>query len=172
MTKLYGPRGTTHSSSYAAAKKSWPYACWIEGAGRYATVAYCRDTTVTLHETYEAAREALAFIDQSRCGGRCHDMHAVYDLAAGPLARVDDLDPEVVTWRGPQHANRVRSEATDRGRIRAARKLRDCPGLFTATALMTVTSRLELLQAQGVTGLEDLSSHAEQLWLEQMRPQS
>lgn len=171
MTKLYGPRGTTHSSPYVAAQRSWPDACWIEGSGRFATVAYCRDTTVTLHATYNDARTALHFIDQTGCGGRCHDMHAIYDLAAGPLARIDDLDPEVIAYRAPLHAKRVRTEAVDRGRLIAAKQLHDDSGVIQVSVLFTVHEQLEALQNEGMTSLEDLTTTAAQLWLQQLHPQ-
>lgn len=48
---------------------------WISGRGRFAVVAYCRVTTVTLWETPDAARHACRVIDATGCGGRCRNRH-------------------------------------------------------------------------------------------------
>lgn len=53
---------------------------WIRGDGRFALVADCNYTTVTLHETLERAEEVKAEIDRFGCGGRCIRSHKIMDL--------------------------------------------------------------------------------------------
>jgi len=69
-----------HKDSKALAKRTWPRAAWISGAGRYASVAVCRDLTVILFQELADARAAKALIDQTACGGACCRNHYLYDL--------------------------------------------------------------------------------------------
>jgi hypothetical protein len=63
--------------SAAKAKKLWPKAHWIEGAGPYASVSHCPPgTTVMLCKTMVEAQQAKAFIDELGCGGQCNGKHA------------------------------------------------------------------------------------------------
>lgn len=65
----------------AEAKRRWPKAIWTDGDAPYACVTRCRDTTVELFATLEAAEHAKQFIDDCGCGGRCCKAHQVVKLA-------------------------------------------------------------------------------------------
>lgn len=65
---------------YAKARKRWPRAEWIQGEGRWASVARCRVLTVMLHSEMGKATEAKAFIDRLGCGGACTGDHSIVDL--------------------------------------------------------------------------------------------
>jgi hypothetical protein len=62
------------------ARKRWPKAEWIEGNGRYASLAHCQCLTVCLFETQAEAERAKRAIDSSGCGGRCYKHHEIVDL--------------------------------------------------------------------------------------------
>jgi hypothetical protein len=65
-----------------AAKKRYKRAIWIDGDGRYATVAACNGpVTVMLHETREKAERAKRRIDSLGCSGSCSNAHTILDLA-------------------------------------------------------------------------------------------
>jgi hypothetical protein len=64
----------------ATAERRWPAAAWIAGTGPHASVAYCRVTTVMLHDRPEDADQAKQFIDRFGCGGQCTRRHEVIDL--------------------------------------------------------------------------------------------
>lgn len=49
----------------------------IKGEGQFAVLAHCGHLTVTLWPTQAEAQDALAFIDQTGCGGRCYRRHEV-----------------------------------------------------------------------------------------------
>jgi len=68
------------SQYYLKVDKKWPNNCWIEGEGRYALVAFCRDISITLHEDLQDAIEDKQFINECGCGGACHKAHVIYDL--------------------------------------------------------------------------------------------
>ncbi len=70
----------THRTHKTMAKCIWRRAEWIEGTGPYATVAYCRNTTVQLHSSEKQARTALDFINRVGCGGFCEKRHDVVRL--------------------------------------------------------------------------------------------
>lgn len=72
MTRRKGYKGT--------ARRVWPRAIWVHGQGPYAVVAYCKQTTVTLHASLEDAQASRGFIDRTGCGHRCHRAHRVIDL--------------------------------------------------------------------------------------------
>lgn len=74
--------GVSHRSYRTLAKCLWPRSCWVAGTGRYASVAYCRVTTIELHETLESAEKAKATIDRLACGGLCYGSHRIVDLEA------------------------------------------------------------------------------------------
>ena len=54
--------------------------CWIIGEGSFACVAYCRHTSVSLHEDFESAQSAKRTIDRAGCGGFCTGRHEVIEL--------------------------------------------------------------------------------------------
>lgn len=72
-----------HRTYRTFAKCIWPRAEWILGDGPYATIAYCRVTTIELHADLDAARCALAVIDSTGCGGRCSRRHKLVQLELG-----------------------------------------------------------------------------------------
>lgn len=55
---------------------------WISGRGRFAVIAYCRSTTVTLWTEPAFARRAVQTIDSTGCGGRCVRRHALVYVEA------------------------------------------------------------------------------------------
>lgn len=71
---------SAHRTYRTMAKCVWRRAAWIQGNGPYASVAYCRVTTVMLYATAAEAEEAKAIIDASACGGRCSRRHEVIQL--------------------------------------------------------------------------------------------
>jgi hypothetical protein len=76
------------------ARRRWPKAIWIIGAGEYASVSRCPpDPTVMLFETRMEAEIAKAVIDDSACGGRCRRDHEIVFLGAGkgcpPIPRAE-----------------------------------------------------------------------------------
>ncbi len=81
------------NSTVCRARKLWPKAEWIEGNGRYATVASCGVLTVMLHRTRAKARQALAWIDELCCGGQCRGIHAMYDIFSVAPSACLPLDP-------------------------------------------------------------------------------
>lgn len=63
------------------AKKLWPRAEWIAGEGRYALVAPCRVTTVTLYQSLDEATLEKERIDIMGCGGVCNpERHRIVKL--------------------------------------------------------------------------------------------
>jgi hypothetical protein len=62
------------------ARARWKKADWIEGDGEWATVAACRNLTITLHKTSAEAEKAKTFIDKIGCGGFCRRNHSVVHL--------------------------------------------------------------------------------------------
>jgi len=68
------------SNSMKLAKKLFPDAAWVCGDGRYALVAFCRDTTVALYKTMEEAEAQKSVIDEFGCGGLCVNQHKIIDL--------------------------------------------------------------------------------------------
>lgn len=56
---------------------AYPRAAWIVGRGPFAVLAWCHVLTISLHPDLEAARKSLAFIDSTRCGGRCTGRHEI-----------------------------------------------------------------------------------------------
>ncbi len=69
-----------HRAFKTFAKCVWPRAEWITGDGEWASVSYCRVTTVKLFETYEEAAQAKRLIDSDACGGDCWNNHKVVRL--------------------------------------------------------------------------------------------
>lgn len=69
-----------HRSFRTLAACVWRRTCWIRGTGPYATVAYCRSTSVQLHDTREEAEGSLAFINELACGGFCRKDHHLVKL--------------------------------------------------------------------------------------------
>ena len=70
----------SHRTVHTLARCTWPRAHWIAGGGQFASVAYCRGTTVMLWPTAEAAHEARRDIDAYGCGGACVRRHDVIEL--------------------------------------------------------------------------------------------
>lgn len=66
-----------------AARKRWKRAVWIQGQGRWAVVAYCNHTSVSLHIDRIDAVHSMAFIDRLGCGHQCQRVHALIDMEAG-----------------------------------------------------------------------------------------
>lgn len=62
------------------AKDRFPLAECINGNGRWATLAWCKDCRVHLHETKSKAIKALVAIDFMGCGGCCRGNHMLIDL--------------------------------------------------------------------------------------------
>lgn len=74
--------GSRHRTWSALKRCIWPRAEWVSGCNQWASVAYCRVTTVVLWPTEAQAREALDFIDSTGCGGACRGRngHALIKL--------------------------------------------------------------------------------------------
>lgn len=70
-----------HRSGATMARCIWPRAHWITGYhyGTYASVSYCRGTTVMLWDTAELAEAAVRDISGA-CGGACRNNHHVIHL--------------------------------------------------------------------------------------------
>lgn len=77
----------SHRTWAAIGRCIWPRAIWVQGSGAWASVAYCRATTVMLHETESDARQSLQVIDRFGCSGRCTRRHQLVRLA---LADIDN----------------------------------------------------------------------------------
>lgn len=69
-----------HRSYRTRAQCEWPYAVWIVGRGRFATLAWCRVLSVMLHDTLEDAQQAQDTINRYGCGGMCTRDHRIVDL--------------------------------------------------------------------------------------------
>lgn len=71
-----------HRSPATWARCAFPRAHWVTGYhhGAYASVSYCRGTTVMLWATQTEAEEAVRQIDASACGGACGRNHRVIGL--------------------------------------------------------------------------------------------
>lgn len=52
-------------------------AAWVTGAGPYLVLAYCRQLTITRHQTLERAVKAKQGIDGSGCGSNCVGVHVI-----------------------------------------------------------------------------------------------
>lgn len=74
MTRRKGYRGT--------ARRIWKRAVWVRGQGPFAVVAYCNQTSVSLHAELADAQASRAFIDRTGCGHRCYRDHRIVDLEA------------------------------------------------------------------------------------------
>ncbi len=72
---------SSHRTWKTLGKCLWPEAAWVMGVGEWASVAYCRVTTVMLWPTEQDARAGLEFIDMTGCGGRCGRLHALVRIA-------------------------------------------------------------------------------------------
>jgi hypothetical protein len=67
------------------ARKRWNgILAWVRGEGQYAVLSACaRDMTARLYPTLPAAREGLAELDRTFCGGGCRGKqgnHWIEDL--------------------------------------------------------------------------------------------
>lgn len=69
-----------HRTHATMANCVWKRAAWIHGRGQFAVVAYCRVTTVTLHDNIESATDAKRLIDGGACGGLCSRNHEIIEL--------------------------------------------------------------------------------------------
>ena len=62
--------------------RHWSHALWIEGNGRFASVAACPPGhTVMLFEQKTDAEEAKKAIDDTGCSSGCCGRHSVVDLS-------------------------------------------------------------------------------------------
>lgn len=71
--------GRAHRSAATMARCIWRHAHWVTGYhhGTYASVSYCRGTTVMLWATAAQAEQAVQDM-YSACGGACrNDHHAI-----------------------------------------------------------------------------------------------
>ena len=83
IMKVYRRHNCTkqHRKYSAAAKCIWPKAK-ILGDGPYASLSKCPPYyTVFLYGTEEEAMNAMAWIDECGCGGRCVRKHEVIKIA-------------------------------------------------------------------------------------------
>lgn len=62
------------------ARCTWNRAHWVLGDGPYASVSYCRGTTVVLHQELAKAQAAKVTIDAFGCGGACTRNHRVIQI--------------------------------------------------------------------------------------------
>lgn len=69
-----------HQTWNAVARCRWPRAEWVHGAGPFATLAHCGGLTVMLHRIRAEAEQALRFLGQFGCSGRCHGRHELVEL--------------------------------------------------------------------------------------------
>ena len=53
---------------------------WVEGAGEYAVVAWCRTPTITLWPKPDLAHAALTELNALACGGRCTGRHEIVHI--------------------------------------------------------------------------------------------
>ena len=69
---------------HAQARERWPEAEWVDGNGRWATLARCEVLTVALHKRREDAERALDFLAMCGCGNRClgKSRHELVDMDA------------------------------------------------------------------------------------------
>lgn len=83
MPKIYRQHrcDRKHRKYNAMAKCIWPRAEWIVGEGPFASVAYCRVTTVELFADEDRAAAAKRMIDSTGCGGMCSKRHEIIELA-------------------------------------------------------------------------------------------
>lgn len=65
---------------HAVARKRWPRACWIDGEGPWALLAYCTPLTITLWKTREEAEDSKLVIDRLGCGHTCINDHAIFEI--------------------------------------------------------------------------------------------
>lgn len=79
-----------HRTYSTVARCIWPHACWVDGEGPYATLAWCRVLTVQLHRTIAEARSAKRVIDSSACGGRCRGQRG-HEIVM--LAKLEEMRP-------------------------------------------------------------------------------
>ena len=52
-------------------------AVWTSGKGPYLLLAYCRELTITRHQTLEAAVKNKRLLDSDACGGCCSNIHVI-----------------------------------------------------------------------------------------------
>ncbi len=91
-----------HLTWRAFAECAWPGAAWIEGEGRWASVAWCRDLTVQLFDSLDDAIAAQDAIDRKACGGACERRHELVELVipAAPVTRCTRYAvPEIIGVR-------------------------------------------------------------------------
>lgn len=72
-----------HRTHQTLAECCWPHAAWVVGDGPYAVLAHCDMLSITLHDTPEAGRVALARVDELRCCRKCDGRHELVVLSLG-----------------------------------------------------------------------------------------
>ncbi|GAB2474443.1 hypothetical protein [Xylanimonas ulmi] len=66
-----------HRTERAFMRCALPRAVWVVGEGAYAVIAWCRVTTVSLHEELDSAEASKRLIDNHGCGGACRGAHEI-----------------------------------------------------------------------------------------------
>lgn len=72
-----------HREAGTFLKCALPTLAWVQGAGVYAVIAWCKVPTVTLWPTPTLAGSALRELNAIRCGGRCTNRHEVIRVDVG-----------------------------------------------------------------------------------------
>jgi hypothetical protein len=76
----YEQVGQERKNYISRAKKRWHNAVWIEGEGRYALLAHCRELSISLWATMEEAESEKKILDKFGCGGMCDELHEIIDM--------------------------------------------------------------------------------------------
>lgn len=109
-TRWDHPCERVHRRYAGLARCLWPEHEAIDGEGPFATVSYCQTpsirhntTTVLLWVSEDAARKAMAEIDDTGCGGGCRGHHALIRLylqapERKPERARKDLWPPTIVW--------------------------------------------------------------------------
>lgn len=66
----------THRSAKTFMACAIPHHAWIRGDGPYAVISWCHNQpTISLWDSLAEADRSKAFIDNTRCGGKCSYRH-------------------------------------------------------------------------------------------------
>ena len=66
-----------HRKYRTLAKCMFPRACWVQGEGDYALLAWCPPLSVSLWWNKREAEEQKEFIDRLGCGHTCTKRHEI-----------------------------------------------------------------------------------------------